>query len=236
MIYKIFVWIYFLFQFQQQIKQWAKPATLSLISGVLSDLTRSRSDLIVENDLLRQQLIVLHRQVKRPLLTQHDRFRLVLLARFTRFWKQALHIVQPDTLLRWHRDLFRFFWRMKSKRKQSKPKIPLETVDLIRIMAKENHLWGAERIRGELLKLGIKVCKRTIQKYLPKVRETPSSSKTWATFVKNMLVIFGLATLRWSMTGFSDRGISLSSRNSKLGGSRIAPLLHPRQMNGLHSN
>jgi putative transposase len=80
-----------------------------MISGVLLDLTRSRSDLIVENALLRQQLIVLNRQVKRPLLTQQDRFRLVLLARFTRFWKLALHIVQPDTLLRWHRDLFRFY-------------------------------------------------------------------------------------------------------------------------------
>ena len=109
MIYYIFIWKYFLFQFQQQIKQWAKPATLSLISGVISDLTRSRSDLIVENALLRQQLIVLHRQVKRPILTQHDRFRLVLLARFTRFWKQTLHIVQPDTLLRRHRDLFRYY-------------------------------------------------------------------------------------------------------------------------------
>ena len=106
MFYSIFILKYFLFQFQQHIKHWAKPATLSLISGVISDLTRSRSDLIVENALLRQQLIVLHRQVKRPLFTQHDRFRLVLIARFSRFWKQALHIVQPDTLLRWHRDLF----------------------------------------------------------------------------------------------------------------------------------
>src|SRR4030065_1156062 len=104
MIYNIFIWKYFLFQLQQHIKHWAKPATISLISGVLSDLTRSRSDLIVENALLRQQLIVLHRQGKRPMLTQHDRFRLVLLARFTRFWKQAIHIIQPDTLLRWHRD------------------------------------------------------------------------------------------------------------------------------------
>ena len=185
MIYYILIWKYFLFQFQQQIKHWAKPATVSLISGFISDLTRSRSDLIVENALLRQQLIVLHRQVKRPILTQHDRFRLVLLARFTRFWKQALHIVQPDTLLRWHRDLFRFYWRMKSKRKQNKPKIPPETIDLIRKMAKENRLWGAERIRGELLKPGIKVCKRTIQKYMPKVRKSQSSSQTWATFVKN---------------------------------------------------
>ena len=66
MIYYIFIWKYFLFQFQQHLKHWAKPATISLISGVLSDLTRSRSDLIVENALLRQQLIVLHRQVKHP--------------------------------------------------------------------------------------------------------------------------------------------------------------------------
>jgi hypothetical protein len=70
MIYNIFVWKYFLFQFQQINKQWAKPATPSLISGVISDLTRSRCDLIVENALLRQQLIVLRRQVTRSLLNQ----------------------------------------------------------------------------------------------------------------------------------------------------------------------
>ena len=103
--------------------------------------------------------------MKRAQLTQRDRFRLVLLARCTKFWKQAIHIVQPDTLLRWHRELFPFYWRLKSKGKQYKSKIPPETIELIRKMAKENHLWGAERIRGELLKLGIRVCKRTIQKY-----------------------------------------------------------------------
>ena len=185
MIYNIFVWKPFLFQLQQCIKHWTKPATLSLVSGVLSDLTRSRADLVVENALLRQQLIVLNRQVKRPLLTSRDRFRLVLLARCTRFWKQTIHIVQPDTLLRWHRELFRVYWRLKSKSKKNKAKIPPETIALIRKMANENHFWGAERIRGELLKLGIHVCKRTIQKYLPKVRESRSSSQTWATFVKN---------------------------------------------------
>ena len=145
MIY-IIVWKYFLFQFHQKFKQWAKPATLPLISGVISDLNRSRSDLIVENALLRQQLIVLHRQVTRPMFNQHDRFRLVLIARFTRFWKQTLHVVQPDTLLRWHRDLFRFYWPLKSKRKQNKPKIPPETVDLIRKMVKENRFQGYPRV------------------------------------------------------------------------------------------
>ncbi len=172
----------FLHWFQHSIKHWIKPATPALISGLLTDLTRSRNDLIVENALLRQQLIVLDRQIKRPQLTNRDRSLFVLLARFTKFWRQSIHIVQPDTLLRWHRELFRWHWRRKS---QGKPKISPETIALIRKMAKENTLWGAERIRGELLKLGIEVCKRTIQKYLPKERKTSSPSQTWATFIKN---------------------------------------------------
>jgi len=172
----------FLAWLQKRIKHWIKPAHPGLISGLLSDLTRNRTDLVVENALLRQQLIVLNRQVKRPQLTNSDRFCLVFLTRFTVFWKQALHIVQPDTLLRWHRELFRFYWKRKS---QGKPKISAETIDLIRKMAVENCLWGAERIRGELLKLGIEVSKRTIQKYMPKERGSRSSSQTWATFLKN---------------------------------------------------
>jgi putative transposase len=103
----------------------------------------------------------------------------VLLARCTRFWQEALHIVQPDTLLRWHRELFRRYWRRKSRNREPKPRIPAETIVLIKHMAGENRLWGAERIRGELLKLGIEVSKRTIQKYKAKVRQ--SSGQTWAT-------------------------------------------------------
>jgi transposase InsO family protein len=149
-------------------------------------MTRSRADLIAENVMLRQQLIVLKRQVKRPQLTNGDRIRLVLLARCTEFWQQALLIVQPDTLLRWHRDLFRRYWRRKSSNKNRKPRVSPDTIALIRRMAQENRLWGAERIRGELLKLGVRVSKRTIQKYLPKVRR--HSSQTWATFLKNHAV------------------------------------------------
>jgi transposase InsO family protein len=167
---------------QERVKLWTKPATSVLIIGALSDLTRSHADLVVENALLRQQLIVLNRQVKRPQLTNLDRFRLVFLSHFTKFWKQALHIVQPDTLLRWHRELFGMYWRKKS---QGKPKISAETIALIEKMAKENQLWGAERIRGELLKLGIEVSKRTIQRHMPKDRKEHSSSQNWATFLKN---------------------------------------------------
>ena len=100
-----------------RIKDWTKPTTITLVTASLTDMTRGRADLIAENAMLRQQLIVLNRQVKRPHLTNADRLRLVLLARGTRFWQQALHIVQPDTLLRWHRDLFRLYWRFKSRKK-----------------------------------------------------------------------------------------------------------------------
>ena len=167
---------------QERVKYWTKPATSVLIIVALSDLTRSRTDLVVENALFRQQLIVLKRQIKRPELTNLDRCCLVFLSHFTTFWKQAIHIVQPDTLLRWHRELFRKYWRKKS---QGKPKISAETIALIEKMAKENQLWGAERIRVELLKLGIEVSKRTIQRYMPKDRKEHSSSHNWATFLKN---------------------------------------------------
>jgi len=157
----------FLFWLQARIKSWIKPATPVLIIDLLSDLTHSRPDLIVENVLLRQQLIILKRQIKRPQLSNPDRIRLVLLSHFTKFWKQTVHIVQPDTLLSWHQNLFRNYWRRMS---QGRPRVASERISLIRRMVKENKLWGAERIRGELLKLGIELCKRTIQKYMPKER------------------------------------------------------------------
>ncbi len=176
MISEILLWV------EKHIKLWSKPATPVLISGLFTDLARSHTDLILENALLRQQLIVLDRQIKRPQLTKQDRLLFILLAHFTKFWKQSILIVQPETLLRWHRELFRWHWRRKS---QGKPKISPETVVLIQKMAKENPLWGAERIRGEMLKLGIEICKRSIQKYLPKEMKTSSPTQTWSTFNKN---------------------------------------------------
>ena len=164
---------------------WIKPTTVVLALGALADLSRSKADLLVENALLRQQLIVLNRQIKRPQLTNGDRIRLVLLAMCSRFWHQAIHIIQPDTLLRWHRDLFCLYWRYMSKNRMKKRRIASETIQFIRRMIQENTLWGAERIRGELLKLGISLSKRTIQKYIRLVRKIPSVSHTWATFIKN---------------------------------------------------
>jgi RNase P subunit RPR2 len=82
----------------QRLFQWTKPTNRSLLSGTLNDLARTRAELIAENALLRQQLIILSPQMKRPACTKTDRMLLVLLARAVRHWKQALFIVQPDTL------------------------------------------------------------------------------------------------------------------------------------------
>jgi putative transposase len=188
-------WVSFSQWIQHQIKGWVKPTTVTLALGALADLSRSKADLLVENALLRQQLIILHRQVKRPKLTNGDRIRLVLLARCSRFWHQTLYIIQTDTLLRWHRDLFRLYWRYISNNRKKKKRITSETIQLIRKMIQENTLWGAERIRGELLKLGISLSKRTIQKYIRLVRKTPSFTHNWASFIRNhMGEIFGLVT------------------------------------------
>jgi putative transposase len=162
-----------------------RPHRNSLTRGILADLLRSKADLIAENALLRQQLVILQRQVKRPHLNRRDRFWLLLLASRSANWKQALLIIQPDTLLHWHRLGFRLFWKRKSTSNCTNPKLPHETVKLIQQMARENLLWGAERIQGELLKLGLHVAKRTVQKYMRRARPPGVSNQTWSTFLKN---------------------------------------------------
>jgi len=164
---------------------WTKPDTTSLLLETLTDIARNKSELVAENALLRQQVIILRRQVKRPTCTKTDRMLLVLLASIVRTWKQALFIVQLETLLRWHRHGFKLFWKYKSRAASNNPRISQETVAMIQEMARDNRLWGAERIRGELLKLGIRVCKRTIQKYMRQVRATRPRGQRWATFLHN---------------------------------------------------
>jgi len=170
---------------ESQIKHWLKPSSLTMAGGSAIDVTRSKTELIAENAFLRQQLIILQRQSKRPKLSNRDRVRLLLLARTTPYWKQALLIVQPDTLLRWHRELFRLVWRWKTKPRSAEPRTSAETRALIGEMSADNLTWGAERIRGELLKLGIQVSKRTVQKYMQRRDKRGPSGQTWATFLKN---------------------------------------------------
>ena len=169
----------------QTVKTWTRPRSPSVILGLAADLVRSKAELVAENAVLRQQLVVLRRHVKRPRLSWAERLKLVALCLATPGWKHALHLVQPETLLRWHRDLFRRCWRRRSSNRSGRPALAREIVELIQEMARDNHLWGAERIRGELLKLGIRVSKRTIQKYVRPVRRRGSSGQSWTTFLRN---------------------------------------------------
>ena len=173
---------------EERFKQWTKPDTGSLVMGTLTDMTRSKRDLIAENAFLRQQLIVLKRQTPRPQLTPKDRGLLLLLASRVRGWKETLLIVKPDSLMRWHRQGFRLYWRRKSKSKARQPRISAEAIALIHDMAINNRLWGAKRIRDELRKLGIFHSKRTVRKYMKQARrDLPprQSGQTWATFLAN---------------------------------------------------
>lgn len=166
------------------LRRWVKPAS-SIPAGILFDMTLPRSQLMLENVMLRKQLLILRRQIERPQLNDADRRWLVILASRLKNWRNTLLIVQPETLLRWHRELFRVFWKYKSRAKARQPRVPQETIDLIKTMAKDNILWGAERIRGELLYLGIKVSKRTILKYMRSVRDPRQSGQNWLTFMQN---------------------------------------------------
>jgi hypothetical protein len=162
-----------------------KPISHSPALGTITDLVRSKPELGAETLLLRQHRSVLKRSVKRPPLTQTDRARFVLLASRLTSWSEALLIVKPPTVLRWHRQGFQLFWKRKARTTSREPKLALETITLIKEMAANNRLWGAERIRGELLKLGIKVAKRTVQRYMREARPSPPYGQTWSMFLHN---------------------------------------------------
>ena len=155
------------------------------VLATVADLARSKPQLVAENLLLRQQLVVLHRSVKRPQLTPAERGLVVLLASRVKTWKHTLLIVKPETVLHWHRQGFRLFWKRKSHARSRDPKVPSETISLIQEMAANNRLWGAERIRGELLKVGIKVAIRTIQRYMRHARPPRPHGQSWATCLRN---------------------------------------------------
>ena len=190
---------------------------------------RSRSELFAENALLRHQLIVLSRTARRPRLSRADRPLLVLLAGRVRAWRQALLIVQPETLLRWHRQGCRRFWRRKSRPRPSpQPKVTAETIAPIREMAASNRLWRADRIRGELLKLRITVAKRTFQRHMRQAHPSPPRGQTWATFLRNhardiWACDFVQLTDVWFRPLFAFVITELRSRRIVRGGANRAP-------------
>ena len=157
---------------------------LFLILRTFVSALRSHRALALENLALRHQLNVLQRNTQRPRLTNKDRALWVIISRLWPAWRNPLVVVQPETVIRWHKRGFRVYWRWKSRpRWPGRRKIPEEFRALIRSMSRSNPLWGAPRIHGELLKLGITVSQATVSKYMARHYKPPS--QTWRTFLKN---------------------------------------------------
>ena len=157
---------------------------LRFVLGILASPFKSKLRLEAENAVLRHQLIVLRRKMRgRPRLTNNDRWLFIQLYRWFPAILQVLTIIQPETLVRWHRAGFRCYWRWKSRPVGGRPQIERELRALIRQMSIENPLWGAPRIHGELLKLGIEVAQSSVAKYMIKRRGPPSQG--WRTFLRN---------------------------------------------------
>ena len=145
---------------------------------------RSQRSIEAENLFLRRQLaLYVERGIKPRRIDSVTRVALAFLSRFFP-WQDALVVVRPETMIRWHRAGWKLFWRLKSR--PGRPPIPLELQRLIRRMATENPSWGAERIANELLlKLAIKVSPRTVSKYLPRrPRGRPRGDMRWSTFLR----------------------------------------------------
>src|SRR5229473_20594 len=157
---------------------------ICFVLAVLASPFKSKSRLEAENAVLRHQLIVLQRRVRgRAQPTNNERWFLVQMYRWFPSILKVVTIVQPETLVRWHRAGFRRYWRWKSRRRGGRPQIEMELRALIRQMSTENQLWGAPRIHGELLKLGFGVAQSTVAKYMAKRRGPPSQG--WRTFLRN---------------------------------------------------
>jgi transposase InsO family protein len=159
-------------------------AILHALGMFVADMFKSRFRLEAENLFLRHQLnIALRRAPPRLRLRGSDR---ALLIGMTQLWPSLLgaaQVVQPETILRWHRAGFRVFWRRKSRNRAGRPRVDRGLRDLIQRMSNENPLWGASRIHGELLMLGFEVAQSTVSKYM--VRRRNPLSQTWKTFLRN---------------------------------------------------
>jgi len=158
-------------------------SVLRLVWAVLRGCLGRQAGLVAENLALRQQINVLLRSEKRPKLRKWDRIFWVWLSKVWSGWRSALTIVQPATVVRWHRQGFRLYWRRKSRKKPGRPPVDQEIRDLIRRMSRENPTWGGPRILSELLLLGYEVAESTVGKYMARQPKTPSPA--WRAFLAN---------------------------------------------------
>jgi putative transposase len=159
--------------------------TIFLLFSSIRRGFRTRVGLHAEILALRHQLLVLQRSSRghRLRLSNADRLLWVWLSRLWSGWQSALVIVKPETVIAWHRRVFRLYWRWKSRHPLGRPSVSRELIDLIHKMSLANPRWGAPRIHGELLKLGFELSQATVAKYMVRRRKPPS--QTWRTFLQN---------------------------------------------------
>ena len=170
----------------------------------LLSVFKARAALQLENLALRHQLGVLHRSVKKPKLTPLDRLLWAWLCKVWADWRSALIFVKPETVIAWHRKGFRLFWTWKVRYGQpGRPSVLKDVRDLIRLMSRANPTWGAPRIHGELLKLGMNISETSVSKYMVRHRKPPSQA--WRTFLENHIKhlvsvdFFTVPTLRFQV-------------------------------------
>ena len=157
---------------------------LRIILVFLRALFSTHAALAAENLALRQQLAVLRQSVKRPKFRPQDRLFWVVLSQLWKGWRSCLHVAQPATVVKWHRQGFKRYWRWRFRgQKPGRRQINAEIRDLIRQMSRDNSTWGAPRILSELKLLGYTVAERTVAKYM--VRNNKTSPQNWRTFLKN---------------------------------------------------
>ena len=158
---------------------------LLLLVGLFLAVLRSRADLVAENLLLRHQLAVLARPTRKlPPLRGRDKLLWVLARRLCAVWRRHLVLIRPETVVRWHREAWKLLWHRRSRPRLGRPRLNDETRELIAVMSRDNPRWGTERIRGELLKLGVVVSNRSIRRYRGRTPPRPPS-QTWRTFLAN---------------------------------------------------
>ena len=194
-----------------------------LVWWAVVGLLRSRTTVAAENLVLRQQINVLRRiRSKRPCFSRIDRLIFVGLHRLFPHVRHAPAIVQPDTVIRWHRTGFRAYWRWKSRSRGGRPRVALEIRRLIREMSLANPLWGAPRIHGELLKLGIDIGQTSVAKYMARGRRPPSQGR------RSFSAIMPTASRRWT-SWWCHHFVPASLRPS-----HPTPWPAPHRMGGCH--
>jgi len=161
--------------------------TVSIFFGLIPCISRSRRSLLLEVLALRQQLAVLKTKHPQPRLALPDRLFWVVLKRLWSGWKEVLVLVQPETVIRWHRAGFKLYWTWISRRRRRRGRrsTPRKVRELVFRMVAENRTWGDPRIHGELRMLGFDISERTVLRWMRKVPRNPEPGRRWAAFLSN---------------------------------------------------